>query len=218
MSAADDNEEAETGEGFDFYEYDKQRRAMVKEKLGVIIRLSQVQYTGADGQLITESYIDYCRRVMLAKYPTLEMFLNAWFHAESKQRLVVELYHQGVFMDKLQEEHGFDLDAFDLICSLAFDRQPLTRRERASKARSLLDTFEKYGKEAHELVDILVTEFSRNGYFTLDKVMNDVKLKIFLNSLALNKFGSPTKVKRAFGGKEQFRQAMSVLQDALYQE
>jgi type I restriction enzyme, R subunit len=107
MSAADDSEDAEAGEEFDFYEYDKQRRAMVKEKLGVTIRLSQVQYTGADGQLITESYTDYSRRIMLAKYPTLETFLTAWFHAESKQRLVVDLYDQGVFMDKLQEEPGY---------------------------------------------------------------------------------------------------------------
>jgi type I restriction enzyme, R subunit len=218
MSAADDTEDAEEGEEFDFYEYDKQRRAMVKEKLGVTIRLSQVQYTSADGQLITESYTDYSRRIMLARYPTLETFLTAWFPAESKQRLVVDLYHQGVFMDKLQEEHGFDLDAFDLICSLAFDRKPLTRRERASKARSQLGYFEKYGGEAREVVDILVTEFSQNGYFTLDKVMNDVMLKIFLDSLALNKLGSPSKVKRAFGGKENFRKAMRELQDVLYQE
>jgi type I restriction enzyme R subunit len=215
---ADDSEDAEEGEEFDFYEYDKQRRAMVKEKLGVTIRLSQVQFTGADGQLITESYTDYSRRTMLAKYPTLESFLNAWFHAESKQRLVVELYHQGVFMDKLQEEHGFDLDGFDVICYLAFDRKPLTRRERASKVRSQLGYFEKYGKEARQVIDMLVTEFSRNGYFTLDNVMNDVKLNIFLNSPPLNKLGSLSKVKHSFGGKEQFRQAMRDLQHVLYQD
>jgi type I restriction enzyme, R subunit len=96
------------------------------------------------------------------------------------------------------------------------DRKPLTRQERASKARSQLGYFEKYGREARKVVDILVTEFFRNGYFTLDTVMNDLMLKIFLNSLPLNKLGSPSKVKRAFGGKEQFRLAMRDLQNVLY--
>ena len=89
---------------------------------------------------------------------------------------------------------------------------------KSSNARSQFGSFEKYGKEVRKLVDILVTEFSRNGYFTLDTVMNDVMFKIFLNSMSLNQLGSSSKVKRAFGGKEQFRQAMRDLQDILYQD
>ena len=133
---ADGSEDAGGEGGFDFYEYDKQRRDMLKKTLGVTLRLSQVQYRGADGQLVTESYRDYARHTLIARYPTLEMFLTAWFQAEHKQSIVAELYHLGIFMDKLQEELGFDLDAFDLICHLAFGRKALTRRERANKVRS----------------------------------------------------------------------------------
>lgn len=214
-AGADGSEDA----GFDFYEYDKRRRDILKETLGVTLRLSQVQYTGADGELVTESYKDYARRALIARYPTLETFLTAWFQAEHKQSIVAELYHLGIFMDKLQEELGTDLDAFDLICHLAFGRVALTRRERANQVRSQPGYFEKYGRAARQVLDVVLAKFSEDGYMTLDKVLDEAAmLEIFLSSPPLYRFGRPSKVMRAFGGRERFRQAMRDLQDILYQD
>jgi type I restriction enzyme R subunit len=38
-----------------------------------------------------------------------------------------------VFLDELAEQVGRDYDAFDLVCHVAFDQPPLTRRERAER-------------------------------------------------------------------------------------
>ena len=202
--------------GFDRYEYEMQRRKLLMEKRGVNLRLSQVQYTGADGKPVTESYLDYARHTLLAQYPTFETFSTDWFTVEHKQSIVAKLYNQGIFIDKLQEELGFDLDAFDLLCRLAFDRKWLTRRERVDKVRSKPGYFEKYSKAARKVLDVVLTRFSENGYMTLDDVLDQSRLAYFLRFLPHNTLGKPSKLVRAFGGKVHFDEAMRELQDFLY--
>jgi type I restriction enzyme, R subunit len=222
MNRITDEPDASAGEdedGFSHYEeFDKKRRAMLKETLGVTLRLSQVQYTGPDGEAVTESYLEYARHTLLAKYPAFETFLTAWLTVEHKQSIVAELYRQGIFIDKLQEELGFDLDAFDLLCQLAFDRKGLTRRARADKVRSQPGYFEQYGKAARNVLDVVLTRFSANGYMTLDDVLDRSRLVYFLRSLPHNTLGSPSKLVRAFGGNVRFDEAMRELQDLLYQD
>jgi len=205
------------GEAFDFYEYDKQRRKMVKENLGVEIILSQVRYMDADGQLVTESSTDYTRHVLIARYPTLETFLTAWFKAERRQTIVAELYHQGVFIDKLQEQLGTELDPFDLICLLAFERKALTRRERANRVRSQAGHFDQYGEAARRIVDVVLAKFAEDGYITLDKMLDDVLLRHSFHAPPFDEFESPRKVFRAFGGKRKFRRTMREILDMIYQ-
>jgi type I restriction enzyme R subunit len=206
-----DGEETEDGN-------DEPRKYTVKEKVGVYVSSSHVQYIGANGQLVTESFTDYTRQNLITKYPTIETFLSAWFNAERKQAIVAELLEQGVFLDKLQEDVGLDLDPFDLICHVAFDRKALTRSERANKVRSKPGYFDKYGEAARKVLDVLVTKFAEDGYATLDKVLDDGQLVNFLSAPPFDMFGRPLEVVRAFGGKESFRQAMRELQEVIYQD
>jgi len=82
----------EDEEGYAHYEeFDKKRPATLKEKFGVTLRLSQVQYSGADGELVTESYLEYARHTLLAHYATFETFSTAWFTVEHKQSIVARL-------------------------------------------------------------------------------------------------------------------------------
>ncbi len=197
---------------------DTPRKYVVKDKVGVYVTSTHVQYIGANGQLVTESFTDYTKQNLITKYPTIETFLTAWFNAERKQAIVAELLEQGVFLDKLQEDVGLDLDPFDLICHVAFDRKALTRSERANKVRSKPGYFEKYGEAARKVLDVLVTKFAEDGYATLDKVLDDGQLVNFLSAPPFDTFGRPLEVVRAFGGKEHFREAMRELQDIIYQD
>jgi type I restriction enzyme R subunit len=199
-------------------EEDKPRKYMIKEKVGVYVNSSHVQYIGTDGQLVTESFTDYTKENLIHKYPTVETFLTAWFNAERKDAIVAELLEQGVFLDKLQEEVGLDLDPFDLICHVAFDRKALTRNERANKVRSKPGYFEKYGEAARKVLDALVTKFADDGYATLDKVLDDGELVNFLSAPPFDQFGRPLEVVSAFGGKDSFREAMRELQSVIYQD
>ena len=180
-------------------------------------RSRQVQYIGSDGRLITESFTDYTANHLRSTYPTLETFLLAWFNAERKDAIVAELLERGVFLDKLQADVGLDLDPFDLICHLAFDKKALTRSERARQARQKPSYFEKYSDVARQVLNALVEKFAEDGYATLDKVLDDSQLFGFLSAPPFTDIGRPLEVVKAFGGKEQFHQAMLELQEAIYQ-
>jgi type I restriction enzyme R subunit len=194
------------------------RKYLIKDNVGVYVLSQQVQYLGVNGQLVTESFTDYTRRNLITQYPTIETFLTAWFNAERKQAIVEELLEQGVFLDKMQEDVGLDLDPFDLICHVAFDRKALTRSERANKVRTKPGYFEKYGEAARKVLEALVTKFADEGYATLDKVLDDGQLVNFLSAPPFDQFGRPLEVVRAFGGKDGFRQAMRELQEVIYQD
>lgn len=95
----------------------------------------RVQYIDKDGKLITESLTHYTRRNVRNQYATLEDFLTAWSSANRKQAILDELAAQGVLIEELQEQIGQEFDPFDLLCHVAFDMPPLTRRERANNAK-----------------------------------------------------------------------------------
>src|SRR5208283_1822849 len=112
-----------------------------------------------DGKLITESLKDYTRKTVHKAYASLSAFLTAWNDSERKQVIIDELSSQGVFLDELAEQVGRDFDAFDLICHVAFDQAPLTRRERAERVRKR-NVFGKYGEKARAVLDALLDKYA----------------------------------------------------------
>jgi type I restriction enzyme R subunit len=49
-----------------------------------------------------------------------------------------------LLLEALADDVGKDFDAFDLICHVAFDQPPLTRRERVDQVKKR-NYFTKYG-------------------------------------------------------------------------
>ena len=95
----------------------------------------RVQYYDKDGKLITESLTDYSKKNILNHYATLDTFLNRWNQETRKQAIIDELAEEGVLLDALKDEVGKDIDDFDLICHIAYDKKPLTRQERANNVK-----------------------------------------------------------------------------------
>ena len=104
------------------------RKKYYVDDVEVTIATERVQYLDANGKLITESLRDYTRKTVRKAYASLSDFLTAWNSAERKQAIIEALAGQGVFLDELAEQVGRDYDAFDLVCHVAFDQPPLTRR------------------------------------------------------------------------------------------
>ena len=88
---------------------------------------------------------DFTKKALKKRFASLDDFLKRWKAAERKQAIVEELEAEGLPLDPIAEELGKDLDPFDLICHVAFDRKPLTRRERAENVKKR-DVFTKYGR------------------------------------------------------------------------
>ncbi|WP_159637953.1 EcoAI/FtnUII family type I restriction enzme subunit R [Sphingobacterium composti Ten et al. 2007 non Yoo et al. 2007] len=177
---------------------------------GVQVKIvnERIQYLGADGKIITESLKDYTKSNVTKQYQTLETFLLRWNNAEKKEAIIQELEEQGIFFDALKEEVGKDFDPFDLICHLAFEAKPLTRKERANNVKKR-NYFTKYGEKAQEVLNSLLDKYAKDGLLTIEST-EVLKLD------PLNKLGTPIELINAFGGKSRYLQALKELETELY--
>jgi len=116
-----------------------------------------------------------------------------------------------LLLDPLLEDVGKDLDPFDLICYIAFDQPPLTRKERANNVRKK-DVFTKYGLQAKAVLEALLTKYQDEGNVT---ELDNVKI---LEIKPFNTMGTPIQLIKQFGTKSNFEDAVHELQNALYQE
>ena len=176
--------------------------------LEVTVVQERVQYYGKDGKLITESLKDYSRTNIVNQYSSLDNFIQKWSAAHKKAAIVEILKEEGVLLEHLKEEVGKDLDIFDLICHVAFDQPPLTRKERANKVRKR-NYFGKYNETAQKVIEALLTKYEHEGITAIE---NNAVLKIN----PFNQLGSPVELVRAFGKKKDFEKAVKELGQQLY--
>lgn len=169
----------------------------------------RVQYYGPDGRLITESLKDYTRKNVHVQYASLDDFLQSWHAAERKETIIEELVEQGVLFEALEEEVGKGFDPFDLVCHVAFDQPPLTRRERAENVRKR-DYFARYGEQARRVLEALLDKYADEGVEQIER-MDVLKVTPF------DRIGSPLDIVRGiFGGKQPYRKAVEELEEQLY--
>jgi type I restriction enzyme, R subunit len=178
--------------------------------VSVAIVAERVEYLDEDGKLVTESLHDFTKKTLRKHFASLDDFLVRWKATERKQAIVDELAAEGLPLAYIGEELGKDLDPFDLICHIAFDKKPLTRRERAANVIKR-DVFTKYGAQARAVLDALLAKYADDGVLNLDDA-NVLKIAPF------SSMGSVVELITAFGGKQGFEKAVHELQSALYQD
>ena len=176
----------------------------------VSILMERVQYLAEDGGLITESLRDYTRKTVLRNYAALDDFLETWSNAERKQAVLDELAKQGVLIDELAEQFGREFDPFDLVCQIAYNRPPLTRRERAEKVRKQ-DVFGRYEGKARAVLSALLDKYADSG-------IGSVESMEILKVDPLRGFGTPLEIVKLFGGKPAYLAALRDLESALYDQ
>ena len=168
----------------------------------------RVQYYDKDGKLITESVTD-SKKNILGEYATLDSFLRAWNSEEKKQAIIDELQERGVLLEALREASGNkDIDDFDLICHIAYDKAPLTKAERANNVRKRGYLY-KYSGLAQEVLSALLDKYMNEG-------IQDIENLEILSNDPFRKFGTPMKIAKLFGGKNGYIQAIRDLQKEIY--
>lgn len=176
--------------------------------VAVHVVAQRVQYYGPEGKLITESIRDYTRNKVQNDYQSLNGFLKVWSTAERKAALIQEFESHGILLDALAEEVGKDFDPFDLVCHVAFDQPPLTRKERADQVKKR-NYFAKYSAQAKQVLEALLDKYADTGVENIE----DIKI------LTLDPFrtmGSTPELIAAFGGKQGYLNALKELEQQLY--
>ena len=187
-------------------------RRYVVANVEVKVASERVQYFDAAGRLITESLKDYTRKALSKEFSSLDDFLRRWNDAEKKQAIIDELTNEGVFFDALAEEigrkSGKNFDPFDLVCHVAWDQPPLTRKERAEQVKKR-DYFTRYGEQAQRVLKALLDKYADEGVGPIEETQ-------ILTIAPFTSFGTPMEIIRAFGGLDKYQHAVHELEQALY--
>jgi type I restriction enzyme R subunit len=174
----------------------------------VMVLRERVQYFDKDGKPITESLKDFTRKAVLKNFASMDAFLDHWGNAQQKQMIVAEFVSRGIFLEALADEVGRDYDPFDLVCHVAYDQPPLTRKERAANVRKR-NYFTKYGEQARAVLDALLDKYADEGLEPVESV-DVLKVQPF------NRLGTPVELVRVFGGREKYIQAVRDLEEQIY--
>jgi len=160
------------------------------------------------GKPITVSLKDHTKNLIRGQYASLDDFLLKWNHAEKKEVIIKELEEQGVLVEALRDAVNREVDLFDLICHVAFDQQPLTRKKRANNVKKR-NYFTKYGDQARKVLETLLDKYADEGLANIES-MDVLKVQPF------TEYGSPIEIIKQFGSKAKYQEAIRDLELELY--
>ncbi|OUQ36121.1 DEAD/DEAH box helicase family protein [Faecalibacterium sp. An122] len=186
----------------------------IVDENGCKVRIIQktVSIYDTDGKLLRqESIIDYTKENILGRYASLDNFIHQWSTQDKKEAIRDLLRQRGIDLEQVKAEQGMtDVDDFDFICHVAFDRKPLTRRERANNVKKR-DFLSKYSGAARQVLEALLDKYCNIGIYEIEKT-EVLKLDPFL------KMGKPAKIASYFGGRDGYRRAVKELEKEIYAE
>ena len=180
---------------------------------GTDIRIAHeiVSVLGEDGKTMkTESVQTFARTQIRRHFESLDKFIQTWTEAEHKQAIMDELKEYYILIDAVREANPAleKADIFDIICHVAFDQPPLTRKERANNVKKR-NYFGKYKGKAREVLEALLDKYAENGILDFEKA-NILEIAPF------NKIGKPSKIIKLFGGPAGFEMAIKELEEQIY--
>ena len=189
----------------------KQQKPIVnKDGCQVKIIYKTVSVYDTNGKLLRqESIIDYTKENILGTYASLDNFIQKWSAEEKKEKIKALLREQGIDLETLKMDQGMaDVDDFDFICHVAFDKKPMTRKERAENVKKK-DFLSKYSGAARDVLEALLDKYMNTGIYEIEKT-EILKLDPFM------KMGKPQKIASYFGGKAGYLKAVKELEQAIY--
>ena len=203
---------AEGGEDAPPVEPDPPRQMPVVDAEGCTVHIinKTVSVYDTNGKLLRqESIVDYTKSNILGTYASLDNFIRQWTAEEKKESIRALLRERGIDLELMKAEQAMsDVDDFDFICHVAFDKKPLTRRERANNVKKR-DFLSKYSGAAREVLEALLDRYMNTGIYEIEKT-DILKLDPFA------RMGKPARIAGYFGGRDGYMKAVKELENAIY--
>lgn len=195
------------------YDFEEEKEGFSKYRVSsgvdVYIKAERIEYLDSNGKLVTESYRDYTRNQILTEYSSLDDFIKKWDSSKKKQAIIEELKSHGIVLEELAKEVGKDYDDFDLICHIAYDMPPLTRKERVNNVKKR-NYFTKYNDKARAVLESLLDKYEDSGISSLEN-FKILQIKPF------DSFGTPVEIiNNIFGGKDNYERTIQELENEIF--
>lgn len=184
------------------------RKKVYVNGVDVSVLISRELYFNQHGKPITVSLKDYSKEIIKGHFATLDDFLNSWNSAVKKEAIIKELEEQGVLVDALRNAVNRDVDIFDLICHVAYEQPPMTRKERANNVKKR-NYFTKFGDQARKVLEALLEKYADEGISNIENI-EVLRVQPFTD------YGSPVEIIKQFGSKTKYLEAIKELELELY--
>ena len=162
------------------------------------------------GKLLhTESIEDYTKRNLRKDYSTMDDFIKFWDKLEKKEAIRKECEKFFVDIEELKKDkHMDDVDDFDFLCHIAYDKKPMTRKERAASVKKG-NFFTQFGEKARKVLEALLDKYSDTG-------ISELENKTVLKLPDFARMGSQSTIMGFFGGKDKYNNAINQLKNEIY--
>ena len=174
----------------------------------VSVLISRELHFNQHGRPITTSLKDHTKEIIKEQFASLDDFLNKWKNSDRKEAIIAELIDQGVMVEALYEAVDKQVDLFDLICHVAYDQPPMTRKERANNVKKR-NYFTKYSEQARNVLEALLDKYADQGIENMENIQ-------ILTVPPISNFGSVTEIIKVFGNREAYEKAIKELENELY--
>ena len=176
------------------------------------IKTEIVSVLSEDGATMQTKSVRFFKNQIRKCYATLDDFIKRWSEADRKKAIVDELKEVNVLVDAVREKNPAlaNADIFDIICHVAYDQPPLTRRERANNVKKR-NYFAKYEGKAREVMEALLEKYAEFGILNFE----DVNV---LDHAPFDEIGKPQRIMKLFGGVANFEKAIRELENEIYKK
>lgn len=176
----------------------------------VSIVTESLQILDAQGKLRTVEFQQHTKEQITTLFTDVKAFQKAWTNPKERESILLELENRGVSVEQVAEIMKLaDLDPFDVLCYVAFDLQPLTRRQRAEKVKKAA-IFATYSENAKEIINLILEKYVQFG-------ANQLNAKI-LSVKPISEKGNLMEIASIFGGAPNLLKALDNIQQLLYAE
>lgn len=165
-----------------------------------------------NGKLLSnEDIIDYTRKNILGKFSSLKDFILRWKNEDKKEKIRDLFLEKNIDISELKKQRNMsDVDDFDFICHIAYDKKPLTRKERYENVKKQ-DFISKYNSEAQDVIRILMKLYADKDIYE----MEDVRV---LDLDEFKPFGTKSKIVKMFGSIADYKDAIRDIESKLYED
>lgn len=167
-----------------------------------------IKYYDADGKLITESIMEYSKKNLKRMYTNYEGFEQEWLRADSKKEFVEFLLGEGVMVDALFDKVNDNVDVFDLLSNVSFDKEVVPKEERVEKVKES-EEINQYNESQKNVIDEILNVYQNKGVLELENIR-------LLEVKNFNKFGGLVPIVNLFGGKEKYLNMINNVKRLLY--
>jgi type I restriction enzyme R subunit len=192
-------------------ENDRRKYYVTEGEMGIAIETIQI-IDPVTGRLITVQLLQYAKEKIRTLFPSVIDFSSHWNNLEERKQIIEQLENNGISIEQLMEiTKQKEADPFDLLCFVAYDLKPKTRKQRAELLKkNKTDFFSQYSEKAQQVLQMILDKY-------IDFGLNQIRPDI-ISVDPFTQQGNTIEIVNEFGGFDQFKKAIEEIQTLLYTE